>query len=416
MLHWITEQLGTSAWGAVKESPSLVVIDVRDLVDKGGNAPSYVRSKIDEALTHLRGGRKVVVTCDYGMSRSNAVAAGILALSAGISLEEAIGRVVSATGETSIRIEVLTAIRKAVGVEVEGGSMSQTERRLLVTGGSGFVGSSLVGELGQSYVVTAPRRLEVDVERDAVGLDQLVRTQRIDTIVHLANPRIYGLPESMGKSLVMLKNVLDVCVENGLYLVYMSSWEMYSGYKARELRADESLPPFPGGTYGETKLLSETLIQTYHRRRKLTYLIVRSSPLYGPGSDRPKFIWNFLDKALRNQDIVTHRYINGFPALDLLYEDDLRAAVVAAIEGRVQGEMNLGTGVGTSTSDVARLLVEMVGSRSAIRHHEIEAYVGNIVMDAGRANTMLGWRPKVMIGRGLEIILETSRRRAPGKG
>jgi UDP-glucuronate decarboxylase len=127
--------------------------------------------------------------------------------------------------------------------------------------------------------------------------------------------------------------------------------------------------------------------------------------VYGPGGDRPKFIWNFLQKALRNEEIVAHRYLNGLPTLDLLYVDDLRAAILAAIQRRVQGEINLGTGIGTSTTEIAQRIVERVGSRSVIRHHDISGYAGNIVMDIKRAATTLGWRPNVDLAGGLENLI-----------
>jgi len=406
MIHWITESLGTAAWGGFDAPPDARILDVRDLLDKEGNAPAVVKSKLDEALGWLRNGQKVIVCCDYGMSRSNAIAAGILAAHQAVGFEQAIRQVLGATGEKAINIAVLSAVREALGGERhDGTAMEAPGRRLLVTGASGFVGSSLIGELQREHEVAAPPRQEIDLLRDTVALDLLVRERRVDTVLHLATPRVYTSNESMGTSLVMLKNVLDVCVENGLFLIYLSGWVVYSGYKAKELKADESLAPCPGGTYGQAKLLCETLLRHYHRHYGVPYALLRSSSVYGPGGDRPKFIWNFLQKALRNEEIVAHRYLNGLPTLDLLYVDDLRAAILAAIQRRVQGEINLGTGIGTSTTEIAQRIIERVGSRSVIRHHDISGYAGNIVMDIGRAVTVLGWRPDIDIAQGLENLI-----------
>jgi len=210
----------------------------------------------------------------------------------------------------------------------------------------------------------------------------------------------------MGMSLVMLKNVLDVCAENGLFLVCFSSWEIYSGYRSRELKADETLAPCPDGTYGQARVLCEALLHLNHHRYGVAHTLLRSSPVYGPAGDRPKFIWNFLQKALRNEEIVAHRYLNGFPSMDLLYVDDLCAAILAAIERRVQGIINLGTGIGTSTTEIAERIVERTGSRSVIRHHDISGYASNIAMDISHARTALEWRPKVNLAEGLENIIE----------
>ena len=407
MIHWITESLGTAAWDGLDAPPGIHILDVRDLLDKEGNAPAVVKSKINEALDRLRNGQKVIVCCDYGMSRSNAIAAGILAAHEAIDFEHAIRRVIGATGEKAVKIAVLSAVREALGEKSRGGTTTQTAgRRLLVTGASGFIGSSLLGKLQRNYEVTAPTRQEIDLLRDTVALDLLVREKGIDTVVHLGNPRVYTSNESMGMSLVMLKNVLDVCAGSGLFLICFSGWEIYSGYRTRELKADEALAPCPGGTYGQAKVLCEALLRHHDRRYGVAHTLLRSSPVYGAGGDRPKFIWNFLQKALRNEEIVAHRYLNGFPCLDLLYVDDLCAAILAAIERRFHGVINLGTGIATSTTEIAQHIVERTGSRSVIRHHDISGYAGNIVMDISRAVTTLGWRPGIDLAHGLENIIK----------
>jgi UDP-glucuronate decarboxylase len=186
---------------------------------------------------------------------------------------------------------------------------------------------------------------------------------------------------------------------------YISSWEVYSGYTAKEMRADENLPPRPGGTYGLAKAFCEQLIEHYHFRYGLEYCILRSSPVYGPASDRPKFIWNFISKASRNEEIVTHEYRNGLPILDLLYATDLCAAILAAIERGARGTINIGTGVGITTAEVAHLIVEKIGSKSRIHQHRIEAYTSNIVMDISHASAKLAWCPKTALSKGLDTII-----------
>src|SRR5262245_7058189 len=104
--------LGTAAWDDAATERDAIVVDVRDLVDKGGNSPDDVRRKIDEIVSGLTAGRRVIVACDYGMSRSNAVAAGALARVGRIDFDAALTKVLTTTGETSIKLEMVEVVRQ----------------------------------------------------------------------------------------------------------------------------------------------------------------------------------------------------------------------------------------------------------------------------------------------------------------
>lgn len=245
MIRWITDYLGTSSWDQVGCPTGLRIVDVRDLVDRSGNTPQVIKVKIDEALGWLVQGKKVVVCCDYGFSRSNALAAGILSVHDNIDIDEALRRVSAATGAASIKIEVLSSVREALGYRHSEGERYGGQGRLLITGAYGFIGSALRKHLKESFELVTPKHEEIDLTERAFLLDSLVRKMDVKRIVHLANPRVYTTNESMGAMVVMLKNVLDVCVANNLWLVYPSSWEIYTGYKTIELRAGEELTRTP---------------------------------------------------------------------------------------------------------------------------------------------------------------------------
>ena len=77
-IRWITPLLGTAAFNSVQNIADIEVIDVRDLVDKAGNNANAIMSKIRQGIDLVRQGKRTVVCCDYGMSRSNAIAVGII--------------------------------------------------------------------------------------------------------------------------------------------------------------------------------------------------------------------------------------------------------------------------------------------------------------------------------------------------
>ena len=401
-IRWITPDLGTGPALLVRQEADMNIIDVRDLVDKAGNRSDAVRQKITEGCDSLRAGKKTVVCCDYGISRSNAVAVGILAMHESIPFEAAVRRVLEATGEKEIKVDPLQAVRKALGVDKK--QNQHQIRRVLVTGGSGTLGKPVSQKLAQSCEVFTPDRKELDLQLGSTQLDLLVGEDQIDCIVHLANPRVFTSNTALGNTLTMLRNVLDVCVARDIKLVYLSSFEVYSGYRTGHILADEALPLLPKGPYGETKYLSEMLIEHCRRTQRLRCAMLRSSPTYGIGSERPKFIYNFFDKIKRGQRIVTHRYNNGEPALDLLNIDDLVSALVRAVGSDFSGNLNIGTGVTTSTAEIAKVLSDMLGIKIDIGSTLIDGDTACIAMDASLAREKLGWQPTIGVKDGLQNI------------
>lgn len=405
MTRWISDSIGISAFDTVDAPTDVFILDVRDLVDKRGNLGSAIEAKIDEALGARGTGRRVVVCCDYGMSRSSAIAAGVLAREEGISYDDAVRRVVEATGETAMQIEVLAGVRSALG-HGKSDRESRTTRSVVVTGGSGFLGRRLVEELDDRFHVVAAPHAEIDVTRDAVRLDLLVREHEADTLIHLANPRVYTTNAAMGEALVSLKNVLDVCVQHDLHLIFPSSWEVFSGYRTRYMLADESVPPNPGSAYGHAKLLCERLIEQVDAQARLRHTLMRIGPVYGPGGTRPKFIYNFIGKAMRNEPIVTHTYGNGEPALDLTHVDDAVSALALVAERRPEELLHFGTGVTSSTRTIAEAIVSRTGSSSTVEARSIDGFAANVAIDHSRALHALGWAPTHLLEDGLHELVD----------
>lgn len=404
MIRWINDHLGTAPASDPSITGDLVVLDVRDLVDKFGNSPVATREKIEQGAALLAQGKRVVVCCDYGISRSNAIAAGVLSLFRGIKLDQVVKEVVRTIGLQEIKLDPLRSVRNAL--QEDEGHARDEKVRILITGGSGFIGRNLLRKLSDRFYVVAPSRGEADIATGALSLDLLAKEHRINCLVHLANPRVYTSNQAFGESLAMLRNVLDVCRENCIRLIYPSGWEVYSAYRAVDLMADEDLPLFPKGPYGEAKLLCENLIEHHRKLYGLKCAILRSSPVYGEASDRPKFIYNFISKARKDEPIKTHRYLNGDPKLDLLYIGDFVSAAVAAIEVNFVGTLNIGAGRAVSTWEIAKWIVSRAMSKSIVDHQIIEDYIANIEMDISLARKVLAWQPTVTWEMGMDRILD----------
>lgn len=401
MIRWINEYLGTARRDNVDDG-DYSVVDVRDLVDREGNSVQEIRSKIDAAADLLKQKHKVIICCDYGISRSNAIAIGILTDSFNYDFNKATELVVAKTGETAINIDLLNSVRRALDIEKKAKNMPN-RKKILITGGTGLIGKTLAEKLGRKYDLVMPTRQELNLLEGSINLDLTVKNRGIDIIIHLANPRKYNLTESMGQSLVMLKNVLDVCKENHATILFLSSWAVYSGYNSRRLIAPESLPSCPKGTYGDTKVLCEILLNSYKNSYGLNIYLLRLSHVYGREIDRPRFIYSFFRKALKDETIITHNYLNGSPIVDLIHVDDVTDAIEGVLKVKPVGlfDLNIGSGIGYSTVEIAEIIKELSGSSSKIIQHEINDFSSNVIMDIGKAEKFIGWRPRICLKDGL---------------
>lgn len=404
MIRWITPYLGTIVAASFETAPGHVLLDVRDLVDKKGNSIDIISAKIDQGVSLLEAGKVVIIGCDYGISRSNSIAAGILSKYRHISFTEALRQVIDSTGEKEIKPELLNIVFLALNQKRK--NLSDTGQNILITGGAGFVGRRVRKRLMDSGCsVIAPQRSEMDVLCGTSLLDLIIKEKKITQIIHLANPRIYTSNRAIGETISMLRNVIDVCCINDIHMIYPSGWEIYSGYQNLEIFANESLPANPKGPYAESKWLAEEMISHHRKTRKLSCCVLRSSPLYGPESDRPKFIRTYIEKALRDETITTHQYINSVPKLDLMHVNDFVSALVLALKKSFAGDINLGTGKLHGTDAIAAIIKSELKSKSKIKTVPIEDYVANIAMDCTMANKALGWAPKINFEDGIKEIL-----------
>jgi nucleoside-diphosphate-sugar epimerase len=409
MIRWIRERLGT---GPYEEIGGQVwsIVDARHLVDKGGNPTGPILSLIQAGVRAFQRGETVVVACDFGISRSNAIAAGILSLAERKPYDAALRDVIENTEESEIKVDLAEAVRIALG---EGRARSEN-RAILVTGAGGFIGGSLVPRLARNHQVLGPLRSELDLERGAVPLADYCSGNGVGTIVHLAYPRVYTNASAAGSSIVMLRNVIDACRVNKMHLVFVSSWVVFNGFSSPAMIADESTPMRPKGAYAETKYVEELLVDLHFQRGNIERSICRFAPIYGPGGDRPRFIRTFYDAAVHGRDIKTHRFRNGRPALDLLHVSDAVEAIVRVVQTRRSDIVHFGTGELRSTADVAALICGIAGRSVKLQEMDIDDDTSNIAFPSAKARMNLGWEPKVSLERGLSGMLaeETAARHA----
>ncbi len=308
--------------------------------------------------------------------------------------------------------------------------MSVSDTRVLVTGGAGFIGSALVGQL-----VNAGHRVDV--------VDSLVNGQR-ENLAHLPADRVKLLvadvraPQQFREALSAAHTVYHLAclgVRHSLHaplenhevnatgtlallaaaheagvsrFVHVSSSEVYG--TALTTPMDETHPTQPSTVYGASKLAGEAYARAFHRAHGMPVVIVRPFNAYGPRShhegDSGEVIPKFLLRALAGEPLIV--FGDGAQQRDFTFVEDIAGGIMAAGgEPRAVGEtLNLGSGRPVSILELARMVASVVGRD--VRIELDAARPGDVMMlhaDAGRARRVLGFAPTVSLEEGLQRTL-----------
>jgi UDP-glucose 4-epimerase len=200
--------------------------------------------------------------------------------------------------------------------------------------------------------------------------------------------------------------------------IFVSSGGAAYGEQLR-FPADEDHPLNPVSPYGVGKVSGEHYCFYYRAVHGLPYVALRYANVYGPRQDphgEAGVVAIFTGRLLAGQPCVING--DGRQTRDYVYVGDVVEANVAAtaLDHPAAGPVNIGTGVETDVTTLHATLAEITGSRTPPTHGPAKAgEQQRSVLDAARAERVLGWRPKTPLTEGLEKTVEFFRAGRPGR-
>ncbi len=308
-------------------------------------------------------------------------------------------------------------------------------RRLLVTGGAGFIGSAFVRQ-----------RLKADSEVTLSILDKLTYAGSEENLADArGDPRVRFVkgdicdPDTVDELARDVDAIVNFAAEShvdrsllnagtfvqtdvyGTYVLLeaarkykhqrflqVSTDEVYGHVKEGRSRETDALAP--RSPYSASKAGAEMMVAAYHTSFGVPTLITRGSNTYGPYQFPEKIIPLFITNAL--QDLPLPIYGNGSAVRDYLYMEDHVSAIARVLwKGEPGGAYNIGTGTEVSGVEIADTVLRLCGKPSALKHFvkDRPGHDYRYAVDTKKLRP-LGWEPVVPVAEGLRLTVDWYRR------
>ena len=296
-------------------------------------------------------------------------------------------------------------------------------KKILVTGGLGFIGSHLCQKLIElgNYVICLDNEFTGSIKNIQHLLKhpnfEFIRHDivdpiklEIDEIYHLACPASpkayqYNSIKTIKTNILGTINMLGLAKRTKAKFLLTSTSEIYGDPNISPQHEEYWGNVNPIGIrscYDEGKRLAETLTMEYNRNHNLETRIVRIFNTYGPNlsSDDGRVISNFICQALENKDITI--YGDGSQTRSFCYVSDLVEGLIRLMDSNYNLPVNIGNPNEKTIKDIAELIVNMTQSKSKIIYLPLpQDDPTNRKPDIKRAKEILNWEPKIKLEEGL---------------
>jgi UDP-glucose 4-epimerase len=295
--------------------------------------------------------------------------------------------------------------------------------KILVLGGSGFLGSHIVDRfLAENHDVSvydlyperfrrSPSKIEFFTgDFGNVGaLSELIATG-FDAVIHCVSTTT---PKSSNESpefdiqsnVIGTLYLLDICTKHKVgKLVFLSSGGTVYGDIGDLEMVDESHAVRPMCSYGVSKLTIEHYLEVYKHLRGLDYVALRLANPYGERQSPLRALGAltvFLHRTLKGQDIEI--WGDGAVTRDFIYVGDVANAVYFATISPISGVYNVGTGTGLSLRDIVHRIETITGRRPSVRWLPARSFdVPRIVLDATKLRNATEWTSNTSLQEGVD--------------
>ena len=282
------------------------------------------------------------------------------------------------------------------------------KKNVLITGGSGFIGSYVVDALVENkYKVTIldlnqPKRKDVKFIQGSILDKSIIRSalKNINIIFHLAAvsdiTKVKEIPLKTIKTNILGTTFLLEGARNANIDRFVFASSIYS-YGAA------------GNLYTTSKTASELIIKNYKLIYGQKFTILRYATAYGPRNREVDAVSIFVRRALKNLDLIIHG--NGQQKRNYIYAEDLGYGSLFALEKKATNKIiTLVSKRDTKIIDLARMIIKITKSKSKIffdkKKRRLDDFTSVFSYKSNHEKNLMIWRPKYSLEKGLKKYIE----------
>ena len=301
-------------------------------------------------------------------------------------------------------------------------------KKILVTGGAGFLGSHLCDRLLKegnhvlcvdNYFTGSKRNIDYmisnpyfEVIRQDICQPLYVEIDEIYNLACPASPKYYQQDpiQTMKTSILGTFNMLGLAKRTGAKILHTSTSEIYGDpqqHPQNELYWGNVNPIGIRACYDEGKRAAETLCFDYHRQHDVDIKVVRIFNTYGPrmATDDGRVVSNFIVQALESKP--TTIYGDGSQTRSFCYVDDMIDGLISMMASTSNGPINLGNPNEFTVKELAMEVLRLTHSSSKIEYKTLPSDDPKQRKPAiSAAQNLLKWQPKIQLQEGLTQTIE----------
>lgn len=288
----------------------------------------------------------------------------------------------------------------------------RNKKNILVTGASGHFGKSLLGRItneGNRVFVIDNKEQDDPISNvkyllaDISSKDSLRKHKnilgKIDVTIHLAayvplNRSLDDLEKSLSVNIIGSINLASFLPRDS-YLVYINTCEIYN----------------PHTFYAASKISAENLLSVICEKKGIKFTSLRFASIYGPGEKIQRAIPNFINAAIRDEDLVI--FGDGKEKRSYLYIDDAVEAVIKAVIRQKEGIFDIASGEAISILSLARLIKEISHSKSDIVFKGRKKEKKDMFFYSKDAEEKLNFKSRIDLKTGIEKEIRYFEKKKP---